>query len=288
MSLTTYAAAQLLRVLPRNTISRALGALCETRPPAPLMRGIVRAYSAAYRVALHEAEAGAAPYESFDAFFTRKLREGVRPIEGGEATLVSPADGALSAIGTIEPGGAIRVKGQDYTIDELIDDPQWARELRGGAFGVVYLSPRDYHRVHAPVSGRVVRVRGIEGDRFPVNRIGELHVRRLFVKNRRVAIEVHSEAWGRVAVVLVGAMIVGRMTVVGVDQPDVQGEHRFDPPLALERGEEIGAFHLGSTVVFAVPKGPFAGFSRGTGEVLYGQAIATARAMSAAHQGNGA
>ena len=288
MSLSTFAAAQLLRVLPRNTISKALGALCETRPPAPLMRGIVRAYSSAYQVALHEADEAATPYDSFDAFFTRKLRAGARPLEGGEGTLISPADGVLSAAGTIEAGGSIRVKGQEYSLDELVDDPAWARELRGGAFGVVYLSPRDYHRVHAPVAGKIVRVQGIEGDRYPVNRIGELHVRRLFVKNRRVAIEIASETWGRVAVVLVGAMIVGRMTVVGVDQPDVQGEHRFAPARPIGRGEELGAFHLGSTVVFAVPKGPFAGFSRGLGEVLYGQAIATARTVGAATEGKGA
>ena len=285
MTLATYAAAQLLRVLPRNSISRAVGALCETHPPAPLMRGVVRAYSSAYRVALHEADDAGRPYASFDAFFTRKLRAGARAVEGGEDTLVCPADGRLSAAGPIEAGGTIRVKGQDYSIDELVDDAAWARELRGGAFGVVYLSPRDYHRVHSPVGGNLVRVRGIEGDRFPVNRIGELHVRRLFVKNRRVAIEIDSPSWGRVAVVLVGAMIVGRMTVVGVDQSDVQGEHRFAAPRPIERGAELGAFHLGSTVVFAVPPGAFVGFSRGLGEVLYGQAMATARGERHAIEG---
>jgi phosphatidylserine decarboxylase len=289
MTLATFAAAQLLRVIPRNTISRAVGALCETRPPSALMQSVVRAYSAAYDVALDEADPAFAPYTSFDAFFTRKLREGMRPLDGGEETFVSPADGVLSAAGTVQAGGTMRVKGQDYTLGELLDDPAWARELEGGAYGVVYLSPRDYHRVHSPVSGKIVRVRGIEGDRFPVNRIGEQHVRRLFVKNRRVAIEIASETWGRVAVVLVGAMIVGRMTVVGVDQPDVQGEHRFSPARALARGDELGAFHLGSTVVFAVPKAPFAGFSRPTGKVLYGQAVASARMKTAAAlQGNGA
>lgn len=289
MTLATFAAAQLLRVLPRNAISRAVGALCETRPPAPLMQSVVRAYSAAYDVALDEADAADAPYTSFDAFFTRRLRAGARPLEGGEESFASPADGLFSAAGTVEASGTIRVKGQEYTLAELLDDPAWARELQGGAYGVVYLSPRDYHRVHSPVTGKILRVRGIEGDRFPVNRIGELHVRRLFVKNRRVAIEIASERWGRVAVVLVGAMIVGRMTVAGVDQLDVQGEHRFDPGRPIARGEELGAFHLGSTVVFAVPKGSFAGFSRPTGKVLYGQAIASARTeIAAALQGNGA
>jgi phosphatidylserine decarboxylase len=276
MSFATFAAAQILRVVPRNAISRAVGALCEARAPAPIINGVVRAYSAAFRVDVHEADPSGAPYSSFDDFFTRRLREGLRPIDGDDRTLVSPADGRLSVVGTIERHGAIRVKGEDYTIEELIGDPAWARELCGGGFGVVYLSPRDYHRVHAPIGGEIVRVRAIEGDRFPVNRIGELHVRQLFVKNRRVAIEVQSPEWGRVAVVLVGAMIVGRMTVAGVDQPDVMGEHVFSPGRRIVRGEEIGQFHLGSTVVFAVPPRHFRGFSRATGEVRYGQALAMA------------
>jgi phosphatidylserine decarboxylase len=273
MSVVTFAAAQLLRALPRAAISRAVGSLCEAKPPPPVLRVILGAYTRAYQVATHDADPSALPYESFDAFFTRRLREGLRPIEGDDATLVSPADGRLSEVGAVTPGGSIRVKGQNYTLEQLIGDAAWARELCGGGFGVVYLSPRDYHRVHTPVAGTIVRVRGIEGDRYPVNRIGELHVPGLFVRNRRVVLDVRSPAWGRVAVVLVGAMIVGRMTVVGVDQPDVQGEHVVRRDVA--RGDEIGAFHLGSTVVFAVPP-PFGGFARSPGDVTYGQALARA------------
>ncbi len=281
MSVMTLAAASLLRVLPRATVSRAVGALCEAQLPAPLMRGIVSAYSRAYRVATHEACPTGMPYASFDAFFTRKLRDGLRPVEGDGRALVSPADGRLSEIGTVEPRGTIFVKGQRYAMEELLGDEGFARDLEGGGFGVVYLSPRDYHRVHAPVDGEIVRVRAIDGDRFPVNRIGELHVPGLFVKNRRVVVEIVSPAWGRVAVVFVGAIIVGRMTVVGVDQPDVAGTHVFDPPRAIARGDELGAFHLGSTVVFAVPRRKFQGFSRATGDVCYGQLLARAEGGSA-------
>ena len=277
MSVVTYGFAQLLRVLPRAAISKALGSLCEAELPAPLARAVVSTYCKAYRVAMHEADPEALPYRSFDAFFTRKLKDGLRPIDGDERTLVSPADGRLSEIGRIEPHGAIRVKGQNYTLEELLGDAGWARELSGGGFGVVYLSPRDYHRVHSPVSGRIVRVRGIEGDRYPVNSIGERYVPGLFVRNRRVTVEIASPQWGRVAVVFVGAMIVGRMTVVGIDQPDVQGDHPVKPPRPVERAEELGAFHLGSTVVFAVDEEHFGGFSRATGEVSYGQGIAIAR-----------
>jgi phosphatidylserine decarboxylase len=276
MGVMTFAAAQLLRVLPRNAISRAMGALCEAQVPAPLMNGIVRAYTRAYRVDLEEACPSNLPYTSFDAFFTRKLREGARALDGDARTFVSPADGRLSAFGQADPHGTISVKGKPYTLEELLGDSAWARELAHGGFGVVYLSPRDYHRVHSPVRGTITRVRAIEGDRYPVNSIGEQHVPGLFVKNRRVVVEVQSPEWGRVAVVLVGAMIVGRMTVVGIDQPDVQGEH-FPRNLTIERGDELGKFHLGSTVVFAVGPDHFDGFVRSAGEVTYGQALAVAR-----------
>lgn len=274
MGVMTYAAAQLLRVLPRNAISRALGALCEAELPAPMMRGIVAAYSRAYDVNLQEALPS--DYASFDAFFTRKLREGARPLDGDDRTMVSPADGKIVDLGRADVGGTIRVKGKPYTLEELIGDAAWARELSGGGFAVVYLSPRDYHRVHAPCSGKIVRVRGIEGDRYPVNSIGEQHVPGLFVKNRRVVMDLRSPEFGRVAVVMVGAMIVGRMTVVGIDQPDVQGEHAPSPPLECQRGDEIGKFHLGSTVVLIVPPDHLDRFTRDPGEVNFGQGIARA------------
>jgi phosphatidylserine decarboxylase len=274
MGVMTFAAAQLLRVVPRNAISRALGALCETEPPASLMRAVVSVYSRAYDVNLREASAS--EFSSFDAFFTRTLREGARPLEGDARTMVSPADGKLVDLGRADAKGTLHVKGKPYTVEELIGDPEWARELSGGGFAVVYLSPRDYHRVHAPCSGTIVRVRGIEGDRYPVNSIGEQHVPSLFVKNRRVVMDLRSPEFGRVAVVMVGAMIVGRMTVVGIDQDDVQGEHRTH--LEVQRGDELGKFHLGSTVVLLVPPEHLDRFTRDAGTVQLGQGIAVARA----------
>jgi len=286
MGVVTYAAAQLLRVLPRGAISRAMGTLSAAKPPQPLMQRVLDVYCRAYEVDLAAARPSDTPYESFDAFFTRRLRDGLRPIEGDDRTLVSPADGKLSVCGRVEPNGTFIVKGQPYTMDELLEDSAFARELQGGGFGVVYLAPRDYHRVHSPVAGKIVRVRAIAGDRYPVNRIGELHVPQLFIRNRRVLVEIESPVWGRCAVVLVGAMIVGRMTVVGIDQPDVEGEHVVSRSVA--RGDEIGAFHLGSTVVFAVPKKHFDSFGRAPGEVFYGQALTVAKTSNGANGKNGA
>jgi phosphatidylserine decarboxylase len=254
-----------------------MGSLCEANLPAPVMRKIVAVYSRAYDVNLEEVCPTSLPYTSFDSFFTRKLREGARPIDGDDTTLISPADGKLASFGHADLNGTITAKGKPYTLEELVGDRQWARELAGGGFCVVYLSPRDYHRVHAPLSGKVVRVYGIEGDRYPVNDIGLEHVEGLFVKNRRVVIEVESKEFGRVAVVMVGAMNVGRMSVVCVEQSDVQGEHRLSPAFEIKRGDELGKFHLGSTVVLLLPPDRFDRWVREAGDVNYGQAIAIAK-----------
>ena len=157
--------------------------------------------------------AGTGEWSSFDAFFTRRLRDGARAIDGIRSTVTSPADGRIESMGSIDEGGTFLVKGRPYAVDELVGDAQEARRFLGGAGCVVYLSPRDYHRVHAPVSGKVRRIRSMPGDYYPVNAIGMRHVPNLFARNRRVAIEIDADGGlGRVTVVMVVAMIVGRIT----------------------------------------------------------------------------
>lgn len=274
MTVATYAAAQLLRVLPRTRITRAVGRLCEARLSPAVSQAVVGLYARAYAVELHEARQNGG-YESFDAFFTRRLRDGARPLFDDERAVLSPADGRVEAIGPVQAGGTFSIKGRSYRAPELIGDEDDARRYEGGNFAVVYLSPRDYHRVHAPVAGNVPLVRSLPGDLYPVNSIGERHVPGLFARNRRVAIVVDTQAHGRVTVVMVGAMIVGRITVTGIDERDVPlGNHRFDPPRRVERGDEIGIFHLGSTaVVFAEP-GIGGRWDRPTGPIRMGEALA--------------
>lgn len=254
MSVATFAAAQLLRVLPRVQLSRAVGRLSEAPLPEPLARAITGLYARAYRVNLEEADPAARPWRSFDEFFTRPLRAGARPIE--DEPVVSPADGVVADLGPITAGASFRVKGRRYGVGELLGDEGEAKWFEGGGFAVVYLSPRDYHRVHSPVEGSIVSVVGLPGDLFPVNAIGERHVPRLLVRNNRVAIHLDTPALGRVAVVMVGATIVGRISVSAIDAPAVPpGTHRFDPPIPLRKGEELGVFHLGSTAVVLVQPG---------------------------------
>ena len=279
MSALTFATAQILRVLPRARLSRAAGRLADFSWPAPLGRAVVGLYSRAYDVSVEECEQRDG-WASFDDFFTRGLRAGARPIEQDPRVIVSPADGRLESMGTIDAGRTFTVKGRPYRVRDLVGDDKEAARYEGGGGCVVYLSPRDYHRVHAPVSGLIHHVRSMPGDFFPVNSIGVRHVPNLFAVNRRIAIAIDTPpetALGRVTVVMVAAMIVGRITVSGIPSRDVRvGDHVIDPPLYVERGSEIGMFHLGSTIVLFLEKRAMERWVADEGPVLYGQKLARA------------
>ncbi|MEI7895234.1 MAG: archaetidylserine decarboxylase [Myxococcales bacterium] len=248
MSALTFVAAQLLRALPRARVSHTVGRLAEHRWSEPVGRIAVGLYASAYGVNL--AECHDQPWESFDAFFTRPLRPGARPIVSPPNVLVSPADGRLDALEHIDSTLSLSIKGNTYSVGELLDHQDEARRFEGGAAAVVYLSPRDYHRVHAPVSGTLHTIRSLPGDYFPVNAIGIRHVPKLLARNRRVAFSIDTER-GRVTVVMVAAIVVGRITAAGIDAPDVPlGEHSMGCPIA--RGDELGVFHLGSTAVLLI------------------------------------
>jgi phosphatidylserine decarboxylase len=274
MSAVTYATARILRALPRARIGRAIGRLADRPWSRPVGRAVVGLYSHVYDVAFDECEKSG-DWASFDAFFTRRLRDGSRPIDPDPHTVLSPADGRVESTGAVDAGGAFVVKGRPYSVAELVGGEAEARRFEGGAGCVVYLSPRDYHRVHAPVGGLLRRIRSMPGDYYPVNAIGMRHVANLFCRNRRVAIEIEADGGlGNVTVVMVVAMIVGRITTVGIDAHDVPlGDHTFDPPLRLARGEEIGVFHLGSTAVVLVEKRATGKWLVHEGPVRYGQGL---------------
>ncbi len=166
-------------------------------------------------------------------------------------------------------------KGARTAPTKLLGDRAEAAQYEGGSFAVVYLSPRDYHRVHAPVGGTIGTIRSMPGDLYPVNAIGERHVPSLFSINRRVAIPIDSDKHGRVTVVMVGAMIVGRITVSVLPDRDVAiGTHAISPPVRVERGDEVGVFHLGSTaVVFVRPGVPRGELARALGAVRLGEEL---------------
>lgn len=233
-------------------------------------------YCRAYDVSLGECvNTGFSSFDSFDSFFTRNLKDGARPL-GDADTILCPADGRVESMGPVDMNRTFTVKGRPYSVEELIGDAEEARRYEGGLGCVVYLSPRDYHRVHSPVSGKITQIRSIPGDYYPVNSIGLRHVKNLFARNRRVSIVIENEdGLGRVTVVMVAAMIVGRITVTGVSGRDVPfGVHHLgDSGASLARGDEIGVFHLGSTAVVFVEPGVRGRFAVEPGPVRMGQTL---------------
>ena len=254
VSLANSVAIQLLRVLPKERISRAVGRLCEQPLPSMMSALISRSYSAAYDVQMVEAAAPHGCYRSFDAFFTRTLREGVRPI--ANVKVVSPCDGRISAHGPIDDGSRLFVKGQPYEVADLVGSTGSSRDYVGGQFAVIYLSPKDYHRVHSPIDGRLLSIRATAGEYFPVNSLGERWVPQLLVQNRRVAFFMETLDGIPITLVMVGALIVGKITANALGDRDVApGEHQLESAIRLQKGDELGAFHLGSTVVLLAAPG---------------------------------
>ena len=213
-----------------------------------------------YQVDMAEAaNPDVASYPTFNAFFTRPLRAGARPL--AEAEFVSPVDGAISQCGLIEGDRIFQAKGHDYTTRALVGgDAALAAQFEGGEFATLYLSPRDYHRIHMPCAGRLVRMVHVPGDLFSVNPTTARGVPGLFARNERVVCVFEGEA-GPFVMVLVGATIVGSMATVwhGVVNPPREGvlrEWRYEMGnIELAQGEEMGRFLLGSTVVMLFPQG---------------------------------
>jgi phosphatidylserine decarboxylase len=255
----TRLSSSVIRVLPRKRMSRALGSLAMIDPPRPLIRGAIKLFCNAYGVDLSEVETPVNGYSSFDAFFTRRLKPDARPINRDANAIVSPADGMVQATGHITQGSTLTVKGTTYELPELLGDWAQARKYESGAYVVIYLSPRDYHRVHAPVDGRVDSLRYLGGTLFPVNEIGLRYISGLFARNERVTIYQLSPRFGEVATIMVGALGVGRISVTFDSSvvtnkqctPGVRFYHQ--QAINIERGAELGAFHLGSTVVLLLP-----------------------------------
>jgi phosphatidylserine decarboxylase len=241
----------------------------------------MRAYCKAYGVDLAECEVPPGGFGTFDAFFTRRLKPGARAFDPSPDAVLSPADGRVEDCGVIEHGARLRVKAHEYSVAELVGDAAAGTELEGGSYAVIYLSPRDYHRVHAPVSGAVVAARYVPGTLYPVNDIGVRHVPNLLARNERLIVHQRSERHGRAITALVGAVGVGRISV-SFDDSLVTNDGRAsglrvygDEPVQLERGDELGVFHLGSTVVLLLHPGQGHALGVAPGErVRMGQALA--------------
>ena len=223
-----------------------------------LTTAVIRRFVARYRVNMQEAaNPDIASYASFNEFFTRPLRDGARPL--ADAEFVCPVDGAISQFGAITQGDIFQAKGHNYTATALVGgDAELAAQFSDGSFATLYLSPRDYHRIHMPCAGRLRRMIHVPGELFSVNPTTARGVPGLFARNERVVCVFDGE-FGQFVLALVGATIVGSMATVwhGMVNPPrsrTVREWRYDDKeITLNKGEEMGRFLLGSTVVMLFP-----------------------------------
>jgi phosphatidylserine decarboxylase len=249
-----------LRLLPKNALSRLAGALTRWRAPAGIRRLALRAFAARYGIDLSECP-DLATYRTFAEFFTRPLRPGLRPIAAGEGVVVSPVDGTASEVGVAARGRLVQAKGVDYGLAALLGDEALARRLDGGAYATIYLSPRDYHRIHFPLGGAVTGYRYVPGRLWPVNPASVRSVPGLFTVNERL-VTVLATPVGACAVVAVGATIVGRVRACYDPTVPLTNLRRarvasrdYATPIPVEKGQELGAFEMGSTVILVFERG---------------------------------
>ena len=242
-------------MLPQHGLSRLLGRFAASRQ-RHLKRLLIETFKSAYGVDMAEFEGeGADDFQSFNAFFTRPLLPGARPMPTDESLAVCPADGVVSQAGAIRDGALVQAKGRTYSVADLLGDADFAATLDGGSFATIYLAPHNYHRVHAPCAAELVASVEVPGRLFSVNGVTEAHVPGLFARNERLALRLKAP-FGDFALVLVGAMIVASIDVAYADGPvSPYRELRTSKPrgVAFERGGEVGAFRLGSTVIVLFP-----------------------------------
>ncbi len=249
----------IVRLLPKNALSRAVGAATRWRL-GPLGRAAMRAFAARYRVDLSECDE-LPTFATFGEFFARPLKPGSRPIAAGTDVVVSPVDGAVSETGIVEGGRLIQAKGLGYRAGDLLGDPRLAARLEGGPFATIYLSPRDYHRIHFPLDGRVLGWRYLPGRLWPVNPASVRTVPGLFAVNERL-VTVLDTPLGLCAVIAVGATVVGRVRASydpAVPLTNASGGRPqwrdYPEPIPVRKGEELGAFEMGSTVILLFEPG---------------------------------
>lgn len=254
-----------LKVLPQHTMSAMAGRLFSLTTPAPLRKLAVTTYGKVTGVNFEEVKEPLDSFTSLQNFFTRELKDGARPVDEAKDAIVSPCDGAWGASGTINDDTALQLKGRPYSIRMLLQDDQLAARFDGGVYSTLYLSPRDYHRFHAPAAGDVDTLRYIPGALWPVNGAGLFHIDGLFTKNERIIAFLRPTARpdALIAMVAVGATMVGKIKVAfdddvttNVRQP-VTTVRRYDPPVHLDKGQEWGRFLFGSTIVLLATPGLF-------------------------------
>lgn len=232
----------------RRALSHLVGWLADRPLPRFMRASVYRAYARRFRVDLDEMRDPLDSHATFTDFFVRHLKAGARPIEADPDSIVSPVDGTVQTLGPVERGQILQAKGRPYALEELLGAAARGVELDGGFAWTIYLSPRDYHRIHSPVDARLVRVEWLPGERYSV--APKVLARRdVLPINERAVLTLQSDP-SALYLVLVGALNVGRIKVLGIEQPR-SGPVAVQLPFA--RGSELARFEMGSTIVLVAP-----------------------------------
>lgn len=245
-------------VMPKHALSRLVGTLAAAEAGA-VTTFLIKLFIKQFKIDMSEAERpNAEDYKTFNEFFTRELKPGVRTICDGEENLAYPVDGTVSQLGDIDHDRVFQAKGHDYSLTTLLGGiPALAESFKGGKFATIYLSPKDYHRIHMPMDGQLTDMLHVPGELFSVNPLTTDNVPGLFARNERV-VSIFDTPKGKMALVLVGATIVasietkwaGNITPpAGKNVQHWQYPDQGDNAVSLSKGDEMGLFKLGSTIV---------------------------------------
>ncbi|MCL2325535.1 MAG: archaetidylserine decarboxylase [Proteobacteria bacterium] len=240
-------------LIPAALTSRALGAISDIHFPKTIQHAINFAYAKIANLNMDEAESPLQDYNSLNALFTRKLKPNARTLEN--ADIISPVDGKLSGFGRAQQGSVIEAKKQHFTLEQLIGTSAQADWLNDAYYFIIYLSPRNYHRIHAPATGTITHLSYVPGRLLPVNRLGLTMVDDLFPTNERLTTLMLDKKQRHLAIVKVGATCVGRITTT-YNTLTTNDAHKRHPlcealpePVHVQAGDEIATFNLGSTIV---------------------------------------
>jgi phosphatidylserine decarboxylase len=247
------------RILPKHALSRLIARLAESQNQwlkNLLINRAIRTFDINMDEALND---DLSSYKSFNTFFTRQLKPELRPLDAGANTLTSPADGVISQAGKISKNKILQAKNVNYSLTRLVGNARQAKQYENGLFSTIYLSPKDYHRVHIPADGQLISTRYIPGELFSVNQQTAEMVPNLFARNERLVCEFKSQQLGHFSVIFVGAMLVAGIETVwsGMEKPGpgtVRENDYSDQAISFLKGDEIGRFKFGSTVIVLFPE----------------------------------
>ncbi|MCL2179367.1 MAG: archaetidylserine decarboxylase [Proteobacteria bacterium] len=248
----------LMRLLPKSTLSSVVGRLVNAKLPKWMHRRSIAAFAKRYAINLDEAEKPIEAYASFAEFFSRKLKPGIRPIDAGDDAIVSPVDARISQFGKMEADKCVQAKGIWFSAGQLLGCEGAGRCFEGGSFLTLYLSPRDYHRIHAPLDGEIASLHYLPGAFWPVHPIAVRNKEALYSINERLFVRLQTRI-GKVALVAVGATCVGRIVAAFDGHATHEGKAAYTKcyatPLPVKKGEELLRFEMGSTVILLFEKG---------------------------------